>query len=80
MTPQISTDLFKYLSESLVIGRDDRAVVVLQVLVDDAAAFPDAETTEAVAGTFGAAAGFDLGNIAAVVFVSRILKETENGL
>ena len=60
-----------------MICRDDRAVVVLQVLVHHAAAFPDAQTTEAVAGTFAAAAGLDLGSVAAVVVVARILKETK---
>jgi hypothetical protein len=47
------------LSEGLLIGGNDRTVVVLEVLVNDASAFPDAETTEAVSGASFPSTGFD---------------------
>lgn len=60
--------------QSLVVGGNDGAVVVLQVLVDDTSAFPDAKSTEAVARTFSAAARFNGDDVSDDVFVGRILK------
>jgi hypothetical protein len=51
--------LFQNLSEGLVVGGNDGAVVVLEVLVNDASPFPDAESTEAVSGASFPSAGFD---------------------
>ena len=44
------THLLQDLRDRLVVGGDDGAVVVLQVLVDDGAATPDAEATVALPG------------------------------
>ena len=57
-----------------MVGGNDGAVVVLQVLVDDTSAFPDAKSTEAVARTFSAAARFNGDDVSDDVFIGRILK------